>query len=258
MTSLAGSGALSIASWNVGHRLGSGKYKPEFVEAIPELRADLVCLNEYYPRKHDDGIRARLRSMGFAIEVSGPTTKVANLTLVASRVPIRRAAFEIDYFDDQMPSNTLAVEVPSHDLLIVALRIPMYTKTKAPLMAKAWQILERALVPLRQKRVMLIGDLNCSLEHRRGAGRPYMARLMESGWCQAGAPGTRTFFSTAGHQSWVDHCLHTPQVSVSGFEVLKAAGGYVLADGPDALSDHAAIRVTVAGDALTSRACPSS
>lgn len=247
MSLVVGAKSLAIASWNVGHRLGRGRYRPEFIDVIPNLGAEVICLNEYYPRQHDEAARARLKGLGFEVEVSGPTTKVANLTLIASRVPIRRATFDIEYFDEQLPSNLLAVELPSHALTIVALRVPMYVKAKAALMSRAWEVLEEAFSRVQTQRVLVIGDLNCSLDHRRATGRKHLSRLLQAGWRQAGEPGTRTFFSASGRQSWVDHCLYTPSIEVSGFEVVKRAGNYVLADGPDALSDHAAIRARVTG-----------
>jgi endonuclease/exonuclease/phosphatase family metal-dependent hydrolase len=247
MSLVACSDNLVIASWNVGHRLGRARYRPEFVEAIPHLGADVICLNEYYPRQHDETARARLRAMGFDVEVSGPTTKVANLTLIASRVPMRRVALDIEFFDEQLPSNLLAVELPSHALTVIALRVPMYVKAKAALMSRAWRVLEEAFTRMQTRRALVIGDLNCSLEHRRAAGREHLARLLEGAWLQAGEPGTRTFFSASGRTSWVDHCLYTGSVEVLRFEVLKRAGDFVLADGLGALSDHAAIRATVAG-----------
>jgi hypothetical protein len=53
----------SIATWNLNHRCGKTRFRPEAVNAIAALQADVVVLTEYYPQKRDNARLLRRRKV---------------------------------------------------------------------------------------------------------------------------------------------------------------------------------------------------
>lgn len=54
-----------IVTWNLNHRCGRTRFRPEAVKAIAALQADVVVLTEYYPKRHHSAFCANLFDAGW-------------------------------------------------------------------------------------------------------------------------------------------------------------------------------------------------
>lgn len=121
-----------IATWNLNHRCGRTQFRPEAVKAIAAVRADVVVLIEYYPKRHHGTFCANLSDAGwpYLLTFSEIDGEIANRVLIASRLPIEPLAIALPTFDRQFPPNILSVMIPAARLRLVGLRIPAYIDKK--------------------------------------------------------------------------------------------------------------------------------
>src|SRR5581483_10279796 len=56
---------MRIATWNLNHRVGRVRFRPEAAQAIVELDADVIVLTEFYPQQHEGLFRAVLEAAGW-------------------------------------------------------------------------------------------------------------------------------------------------------------------------------------------------
>ena len=233
---------MRIASWNLNHRVGKTRFRPEAADAAIALDADAIFLNEYFPREHGTAFARRLAESGWHHQlISTEPPERANRTFVASRIPVERDALALPTFDHQLPANVLAVCFPEAKLRVVALRVPAYESHQRELTLKSWDWLEGAAAALVGEAAVIVGDLNVSLRAPRARGGQHLLRLTQSGWLLATSESDPSYFSAQGRTSTIDHLLHTGSVEIGSILMVKSAGEFVLAGSPGALSDHAAI-----------------
>ena len=112
-----------IATWNVNHRFGKTRFRPEAVNAIAALQADVVVLTEYYPRNHHIAFWANLADAGWPYSIASESVgDIANRVLIASRFPLEPLAITPPTFDCEFPSNILSVTIPAARLRLVGVR----------------------------------------------------------------------------------------------------------------------------------------
>lgn len=235
--------SLRIASWNLNHRIGMTRFKPEAADAAIALGADAIFFNEYFPQRHGATFEGRLKDAGWVhqlISHEGPERH--NRTMVASRVPVEMDAVELPSFDYTMPSNTLAVRIPSHKLRVVAVRVPMYQRAQKELTLRGWEWIESTAAMLADHPAMIVGDLNCAPTSRASTGGDHFRRILASGWTAAQFPqGQSSYFGPKGSRSTLDHLLHTRAVRCVEPSYVTTIGAFTLAGDGGSLSDHAAI-----------------
>ena len=233
---------MRIASWNLNHRAGATRFRPEAVDAAIALDADAVFFNEYFPKQHGPTFADRLANAGWCHQlISSEPGERANRTFVASRVSVEQDCVPLPTFDRQLPANLLAVRFPDTGLRVLALRVPAYEGPERPLVLRSWDWLESTAALLVDEAAVIVGDLNVSAASRRSGGGDHFRRIRSAGWSLATPEGEPSFFSSTGHTSTVDHLLHTRTVRVASAAFVSEVSGYVLAGSRGAISDHAAI-----------------
>jgi endonuclease/exonuclease/phosphatase family metal-dependent hydrolase len=240
---LTGEAPLIVASWNLNHRVGKTRYRPEAIDAAMALNADAIFFNEYFPRQHHEDVARRLTLGGWTHQlISSQTTDIANRVFVASRIRVEvDESIPLADFDQQMSPNSLCVSFPETGLRVLAIRVPYYTGKDRPLTKVAWDWIERTAGALVGAPAIIVGDLNVEVNSPPRMGGTHFRRMLESGWSLATPTDEPSYFSSQGARSTLDHLLHSSAVMVSDASFVTAAGDWHLAGQKDALSDHAAV-----------------
>jgi endonuclease/exonuclease/phosphatase family metal-dependent hydrolase len=236
---------LRLACWNVNHRVGMTRFRPEAAAAAAALDADVCLLTEYFPREGGPEFEARLAEAGYrTLLLSRQVAVRANRVLSAARVGV-----ELDPdiaplpADPQLQSNVLGLRVVGTPLRILALRIPWYPASARAALEAAWDWMEVAADRLRDEAAVIVGDLNVRPASPVARGGQHFRRILGSGWHSA-TDNAATFFPRDGEPGPLDYLLHTTTVRVTARVVLKS-GRHRLAGSAAALSDHAAITAAV-------------
>ena len=233
---------LLIATWNLNNRVGKVRFRPEAADAATALGADILVFTEYYPQAHHEAFCATLAAKGWTHQlISGDTGEIANRVLIVSRVAIERLPLAVPSFDRHLPSNVLAVGVPSAGLSLIGVRIPAYESRDQDKLAKSWEWLAALAQDLARRPALILGDLNVSLDTppRRMGG--LFRDILEKGWHRAEPAGGASFFGHGGRQSEIDHMLGTQSCIFADAALVTKVGGIDLARAPGAISDHAAL-----------------
>jgi hypothetical protein len=171
-------------------------------------------------------------------------TKIANRTLIASRLLIHRDDLALPDFDCQLPANTVAARLGRLGLRILGIRIPAYGQSN-PLLMRSWEWLETASHALKVAPAVIMGDLNIRpMPDRKGVGACFR-RLLDNGWQRAAPTEGYSYFGPSGVRSEIDHALVSPCCRIQGAEYVVSVPGFELAGTPNALSDHAALVVDI-------------
>jgi len=235
-TAMNGTGPLLIATWNVNHRVGKTRFRPEAVSAIAALKAAVVVLTEYYPQEHHDAFRANLSDAGWPHSIASETNGyIANRVLIASRLPLEPLAIALPTFDREFPPNILSVTIPAARLRLIGLRIPAYTAKDRPSLVAAWDWLESTMAGLHDAPTVVLGDFNAN------PASPRFQRILAAGWRRAIPVGDTSYFGHKGRRSEIDHILCNSACDFADARYVIEAGGWCLAGGEAALSDHAAL-----------------
>ncbi len=235
-----------LATWNLNNRVGKVRFRPEAANAAAALNADAIVLTEYYPQRHHRQFCRVLADSGLKYRVlSTKPAEIANRTLIVSRFPMVRDDLALPAFDNQFPANTVAAIIPSFGLRILGLRVPAYLPKQRDLLLKSWAWLEDAATSLRNSPAIILGDLNVGAVPKRSGKGEYFLRILESGWQRAAPAAGYSYLGHSGHNSEIDHMLHTSRCHVHGAEYVTELGDFIYAGTRDALSDHAALVATV-------------
>ncbi len=230
---------LRIATWNLNHRVGKTRFKPEAANATSTLPCDLVILTEYYPRAAHDDFVGTLGAGGFTYHlISREPSEVANRVLIASRVPIEKVDLSLPTFDEQFPANVLAVRVG--ELTIIGIRVPWYEKEKLPRVQLAWDWLLSVAAEFLDTPTLIAGDLNAAQASGQSRGGVHFRELLSSGWTRIQPAGAGSCYGKSAVTE-IDHILGSRMVTLDDAKYVLRNGDYQLAGAPGALSDHAAV-----------------
>lgn len=231
-----------LASWNLNHRVGMTRYRPEAAEAAIALDADVIFFNEYFPKEHAHAFETRLRTAGYAHQLlSIATPERANRVLCAARMEVEADETEMATFDAQFASNTLCVRTLDRRLRLIGLRVPSYPSSAPEATLQSWDWIERVTASLAETPAVIVGDLNVHRGSPASRGGDHFRRIQTAGWRCATPSNTPSYFPLRGKPRTLDHLLHTDRVAVTDARVVSHAGGHDLAGTSGALSDHAAI-----------------
>lgn len=214
--------ALCVATWNLDNRAGKRKFRPEAADAIA-LDADIIVFTEFFPLEaEEERFKEALNRAGLHSQLF-TQSKIANRVLLASKLPLQPLPLEPPTFDQQFPTNVLAVRLPSVGLSIIGARIPWYSGKTAHLRTLAWEWLKTVADSLKHSPAIIAGDLNVKASAR------IFRRTFAEPWHRA-PHGDMTFFGYDGKTSEIDHIIATGHCILSDVRVEK-----------DSLSDHAAL-----------------
>jgi hypothetical protein len=232
---------MRIATWNLNNRVGKLPFRPEAADAAIGLGADVIVFTEFFPREQEDRFCTTLASAGWSNQrMSTEPKEKANRVFVASKLLLEPLTLSLPTFDQQFPSNLLAVRLPLLGLSIVGVRVPAYNRKSAHLLVPAWEWLESTTGSLKSSPSIVIGDLNVSLS-RASCARNQFRRILASGWHRAEPTGGATFYGHGGKNSEIDHIIATPHCILSDALCVQQAGGFEFAGSSSAISDHAAL-----------------
>jgi len=235
-----------VATWNLNNRVGKVRFRPEASQAIIASNADIIALTEFFPQKHEALFRKTLEEAGWGHQMlSREAGEKANRILILSRLPLLPLNIDLPDFDRQFPSNLLGITLPTVGLNVVAVRVPAYARTTAPLLPKAWDWLESIAASLKEQPGIIMGDLNVSLKTSPSRGGIHLRRIMDDGWQRAEPAEGSTFFGHNGRNSEIDHILATKHCTLTDSVVIRQIAGYPLAGLPGALSDHAMLQCRI-------------
>ncbi len=226
-----------VGTWNVNHRVGKTRFRPEAADAAVAIGADILVITEYFPRGAEAAFRDVLATAGWCHQLaSGHPDGRANRVLVASRVPLEAVDPGVPAIDEHLPSNVIAARIPAADLFLIGLRVPCYRDAASR--AKAWNWIEAKVHELASTSSIFIGDFNVSRESLS------MRKILDAGWTAADIRDA-TFFGHRGTTSTIDHIIATPDLRLTGARAITRASPFDLAGSHTALSDHAAVTCTV-------------
>jgi hypothetical protein len=118
---------MRIASWNLNHRVGMTRFRPEAADAAMALDVDAIFFNEYFPKEQGPVFARRLAAAGWRHQlISAEPPERANRTFVAARVSVELDSLALPTFDHQLPANLLVVRFPDAELRVIAVRVPAY------------------------------------------------------------------------------------------------------------------------------------
>ena len=233
-----------IAAWNLNNRVGKVPFRSQAADAAIALGADLIVFTEYYPGTtdvHERFVR-RLSDAGWGSSLcSGTTGDGANQVLMVSRLDLQRGRLSAPEFDGHLASNVLLATASPSGLTILGVRIPWYTGKTLPLRAAAWSWLANQAAILIQGPAVILGDLNVSTNSRTSTTAGHFSAMLSSGWTRAAPADGASFHGKADRRSEIDHILLSPACNATSPRYVATHLHHVLAGGPSALSDHAAL-----------------
>ena len=238
---------IRVVSWNVGHRITRKAIPPEMGEALVNLDADVVFLNEFVDGAPDrDRLREQFRAAGykhFAISKAPPRH---NQIFAASRFPIEVGDIEAPTEpDSHAETNFLHIRLPNSDIELIGLRAPAY-KTGAE-RRSYWSDLTAILRNHQDRELVVTGDLNLDPFKRASDSCDSVEFPDAEMYCAARPAGPWSFVSLhdASRNSRIDHVLHSQTVTVSDVRYHYQSGGVDLA-GPNSphKGDHAVLMFT--------------
>jgi len=233
-----------IATWNLNNRVGKVPFRSQAADAAIALGADLIVFTEYYPGTtdvHERFVR-RLSDAGWGSSLcSGTTGDGANQVLMVSRIDLQRGRLSAPEFDRHLASNVLLATASPSGLTILGVRIPWYTGKTLPLRAAAWSWLADQASKLIHGPAIILGDLNVSTNSRASTTAGLFSAMLSSGWTRAAPAEGASFYGKGDRRSEIDHILLSPACTATSPRYVATHLHHVLAGGPSALSDHAAL-----------------
>lgn len=235
-----------IATWNLNNRVGRTPFRIDAAHAATSLGADTIIFTEYFPQQYHGSFCQILAQAGYDHQlISRDYGEVANRILIASLYPFEQSSLPLPEFDNQFPSNILAVFVPFMGLHVIGLRIPSYGSKEKELLVKSWGWLEAIANTLRDAPAIIIGDLNVTLRSNKSKGGEHFRRILSNGWRRAEPKGMYSYYGPRGVRSEIDHMLVTEYCAIKDATYVIGRPGYNLAGVSGAISDHAALIASV-------------
>jgi len=238
--------SVRVVTWNVGHRITRKAIPEAMGEALVDLDADVVLLNEFVDGAPDrDRLRSQLREAGYEYFVVSEAPPRHNQVFAASRVPIELGDITPPAMDSHATTNFLHLRVPDSEIELIGMRAPAY-KTAGE-RRTYWQEVASIVRAAHDRALVLAGDLNMdpfkrASEYATGVEFPdiemYSAARPEGPWSFAS-------LHDASRNSRIDHVLHNSRIRILEPCYRYEAGGVDLA-GPYSphRGDHAALTFT--------------
>jgi len=243
---------MRIATWNVNHRVGRTTFRPEAAHAACALDADLICLNEFYPKSEEESFRRVLFESGYChqlISPAAPSGVQANRVLIASRKPMEQVDLQVPTHEPHLRTNVLGVR--TDELTIVGMRVPAYDGLEAAHLLAAWEWASDLAARLCEQPAVILGDLNVSLKSLGYQKGRHLQAILASGWTRVATVGA-TYHGHNGVRSEIDHVLVTRQCRATHPVVLTTVGEFSLCGQANSISDHAVLMCDLESVAMLS------
>ena len=171
---------LRILAWNLNHRATMKTIPPGTIDAIDQLKADVLVLSEYADGNVRDQFKAKLREVGYRDVFISEKIGRQNQVLIACKTAAVLGGIKAPVFDDSSATNFLHVHIPACELSIVGLRCPAY-KAQRDLTAY-WRELRKVIDSCVSEQIVFIGDFNGDPDGRRSPAGVHLSALRDEGW----------------------------------------------------------------------------
>ena len=229
---------MKLVAWNLGHQTHEKAIKPRFIEAIEELRPDVLTLNEYVHGSTRGPLLEALAHLGLCHVQVSSRVNINNQVLIASRHALHAGDLLGPATEDGGgESNFLHVKLVNLNLEIVGVRVPAYEKNS--ILDDCWKKLVEIIRSTRGRRIIFLGDLNADPDANHRPGSQHLAVLRREGWNIPTPSGSWSHISG----SRIDHAVISPEITLAHAEYVALLGDVELAsrNKETRISDHAAL-----------------
>lgn len=239
---------LTVATWNVGHRVQLKAIHPALAEVLIAIGTDVIVLTEFVDGDTPDRIalRARLGAAGYAFCMTSSAPARHNQVFVASRSPFELGDLRPPTLTSHAASNFLHVRMMDTRIELIGVRVPSYRGGER----RAYrEQLTAILCSAAARPLVVTGDLNEDPFKGALLGSEVVSFPGAEMYSVPRPAGDWSFINLdkASSRSRIDHVLHTQAVRVHGACYRYEAAGSLLAGPRPAapLSDHAALSFAV-------------
>jgi endonuclease/exonuclease/phosphatase family metal-dependent hydrolase len=240
---------MKLLAWNVNHRATGKAIPPTMAEALSFLGPDMIVLTEYVPSRSHVEFEAALSLNGFSNLLVSPFTPRENHVLIASRTEIRLGDIQAPPIAPSVPSNVLHVHLPFHQLEVLGIRVPDYSKTP-PLRHACWDWIEAIAATVVGRPFVLVGDLNVDPSYSASKCGNRLRNLTSLGWKHALPSEGVSYWPLVGNMGRkLDHAFISGPLNIVEAKYIWEAGPYRYGGrNSDAMSDHAILFVEICAD----------
>ncbi len=244
--------ALNIATWNLNHRAARKTIPDTIAPAIVSVNADLLVFTEFVHcdiKQDRADFYSQLDDAGYIHRLLSPLTPKQNHILIASRTPISQGdLLAPTTIHPAIPSNFLHVRALEHDIEIIGVRVPDYSKPVYKETAAAyWSWFSTFTASISDRQLVLIGDFNIDPEMKKYKHRHHLAELVQTGWSIASPEHGASFWANknnAPHR--LDHAFLTEKLSHRDAVYVDRVEGYwTCGENKYKEPDHAILTVEV-------------
>jgi endonuclease/exonuclease/phosphatase family metal-dependent hydrolase len=234
---------MRLVTWNLNHRARPRTITPAVTAVVAALAPTVAVFTEYVPGASHQLLLAALSEVGLRHTLMPAFAPKENHVLVASSLALEQGPIRPPAIAPSVPSNALHVCVPEGGFDLLGLRVPDYSRQPRVRHA-CWKWIEATAHFLVDKPFVLIGDFNADPRYPRSRCGDRIAALVAAGWRHAVGEGG-SYWTPRGHAVNIDHAFVTPHFEVRTAQYVKEIDGIFLAGTLGAVSDHAALLVTV-------------
>jgi len=239
---------MKLVAWNVNHRATGKAIPPTMAEALSFLEPDVIVLTEYVPSRSHVEFCAALSLNGFPNFLVTPFTPKENHVLIASRTEVWRGDIQAPPIAPSVPSNFLHVHLPDHQVDVLGIRVPDYSKTP-PFRHACWDWIETIAATFAGRPFVLIGDLNVDPSYPTSKCGNRLRNLTSLGWQHALPPEGVSYWPLVGNVGRkLDHAFVSGPLNIVDAKYIWEAGPYCYGGrNAGAMSDHAVLVVEIGG-----------
>ena len=236
---------MRIVAWNVAHQARERPTPPALIGVVAAMQPDVLVMTEYVHGASRASLLEGITATGLPHFVVSDRVG-HNQVLIASRVAMRLG----DVIGSAMPdhagvTNFQRVVLNYLGMEVVGPGAPAY-RSRRELSAYCAQ-LEPMLAALRDRRIVVIGDVNADPDHPAHCGTPSLVRLRAAGWHLPQPEGAWSFESKRMHRSCIDHVLVAPSLPFpTARYIIDLDGVRIAGQMAGASSDHAPLVVELA------------
>lgn len=239
---------VTVATWNVNHRIRAKPIPSELGEVLVCLGADVVLLTEFVDGGGADRSRFReqLNAAGYLYCEASPAPPKHNQVFVASRLPFETGDLVPPSLTSHAAANFFHLHLLNSEIEIIGVRAPSYTGRNRRLYREQLAAILRSV---QDRAIVVTGDLNEDPFRNGRADSATVVRFAGADAYIVPEPlGSWSFVNldNPARRSRIDHVLHTARIQVREARYRYEVGGMLLAGARTAapLSDHAALTFT--------------
>ena len=239
---------LTVATWNVNHRIQPKPIPPRLSEILRCIGADVVLLTEFVNGggSDRDRFREQLNAAGYLYCDASPAPPKHNQIFVASRLPFEVGDLSPPALTSHVTTNFFHLRLSNSEIEFIGVRAPSYTGRDRHLYREELAAILRSA---QDRAIVVTGDLN---DDPFKSCRDHSVTVVRFPGAEAyfvprpDGPWSFTNLDNSTRRSRIDHVLHTARIQVRDARYLYEVDGTLLAGARAAapLSDHAALTFT--------------